>query len=150
MNLQSDSTNDSPAVWEISFNTAAGTSFFVNRGQAMSFSGTPSTTARGASLNLTWKGLQYLPSGLANILSVTINGRTVAPYGITARLGQSGMGEAYHATDQSSAARLLSRFCRRPRGGCLAHYQKQSTWSLVSYIAHDGIAAAPSGSRASR
>ena len=72
VNLQSRTMNYFPATWGISLNTAAGTNIYANSGQAMTFSGTISTTPAAASLSLTWKGLQYLSNGLPNIPDVTI------------------------------------------------------------------------------
>jgi hypothetical protein len=83
VNLQSNTLNAYPAIWGLSLNNSAGTNFFVNSGQTISFNATLSNDDSGASLNLKWKGLQYLPSDMANIPNVTISAqisvKTVSP-----------------------------------------------------------------------
>jgi hypothetical protein len=68
---------------------------------------------------------------------------TIAHYRITAKLGEGGMGEVHHAMTQSSAAFAAD-------AGCITKSNPLGRVVAVSYISHDGIAAAPSGSRATR
>jgi len=72
VNLQSRTANYFPATWGISLNSAANTNMYVNTGQAITFSGTINSTSTGASLTLSWTGLQYLPNGLPNIQGAMI------------------------------------------------------------------------------
>ena len=72
MNLQSNNVNNYQGIWAMMLNTPAASNLYVDNGKAITFAGSISTSSSGAVLVLTWKGLQYLPNGVANLPNVTV------------------------------------------------------------------------------
>ena len=72
VNLQSNNVNNYPGMWGMALETPSGNTPFVGGANAISFSGSITNASNGASLTLTWKGLQYLPKGIANLPNVTV------------------------------------------------------------------------------
>jgi uncharacterized protein (TIGR03437 family) len=72
VNLQSNNVNNYPGMWGMFLGTPSGATPFVGSGNAISFSGSITNGSNVASLTLIWKGLQYLPNGMANLPNITV------------------------------------------------------------------------------
>jgi uncharacterized protein (TIGR03437 family) len=72
VNLQTRNVNNYPTIWGMGLNTPGGGNVFTQSSNAMTFSGSVSTSASGAALNLTWTGQQSLGDGVANIPGIIV------------------------------------------------------------------------------
>jgi uncharacterized protein (TIGR03437 family) len=70
VNLQSKNVNNYQGIWGMSLNTSAGVIPYVGNANTTSFTGTFTTGANGASLELMWRGL--LPSGAPALPNVNV------------------------------------------------------------------------------